>query len=166
MGEQTTNLGQSGGHYVSIRKKRGRAKASLQLPLTPMIDVVFQLLIYFLLTAFIPPEGRIPGTLPRLGAPAEPTAVDLRPIRILIRPTDVTRRSVSYEIQGTSEPIEEPAVLYERLLGRRESLGARGNEVPIIIVPRQDVKWSFVLEAFNQAVRARFKHIGWGFRAG
>ena len=146
MAEQTTNQGQSGGHYVSVRRKRGRARVRFQLPLTPMIDVTFLLLIYFLLTAFVPPEGRIPGTLPRLGAPAEQSVVDLRPIRIFLRPVGPQRENVSYEIQGTSKPIEEPAVLYERLLARRERLGVRGGEVPIIIVPRADVRWSYVLE--------------------
>ena len=37
-------------HYVSPRAKRGRDKARIGVPMTAMIDVTFQLLIYFILT--------------------------------------------------------------------------------------------------------------------
>jgi biopolymer transport protein ExbD len=37
-------------HHVSQRTKRGRLKPKMAPPLTPMIDVTFLLLLYFLLT--------------------------------------------------------------------------------------------------------------------
>ena len=43
LGDETT-------HYESARKKRARPKAKMQPPLTPMIDVTFQLLLFFLLS--------------------------------------------------------------------------------------------------------------------
>jgi hypothetical protein len=38
--------------------------------------------------------------------------------------------------------------------------GAKADEAPVFISPTRDVRWAFVVEAFNQAVRARFKNIG------
>jgi biopolymer transport protein ExbD len=48
---------------------RGGAKFGLDVKMAPMIDVIFQLLIFFLCTAgFTAVESVLPTTLPRMGA--------------------------------------------------------------------------------------------------
>ena len=145
-------------HYVSQRKLRGRKKAKLQPPLTPMIDVTFQLLLYFLLTCtFRPDEGQIPGSLPsEVGVTTQQTA-PLKPIRVVLQPRGQNRQSVQYEVDNLP-PIDHPSELYRVLMGRQEAIGS--NEVPVVIHARGDVRWKFVVEVFNAAVRAKFKNIG------
>jgi biopolymer transport protein ExbD len=122
-----------------------------------MVDVAFQMLLFFLLTScFRPPEGQIPGTLPRGQGPGV-GAVDqaiVKPLRIALRPAE---EGVVYEL-GNSAVFTDPDGLYQALIARQKAFGS--NEVPVIIQPRWDVPWQYVVEADNQAHRAKFKTIG------
>lgn len=92
-------------------KRRFRAEApsskDTDLQLTPMIDVVFQLLIFFLIgTKFRVPEGELEAYLPRDEGP--PTAlhkplVDIKEVRITLR---VSQR-------GAVDPDAPPNVLLD-----------------------------------------------------
>ena len=42
--------GEDSVHYVPPRKKRKQGSGKMQPPLTPMIDVVFQLIIFFIVS--------------------------------------------------------------------------------------------------------------------
>ena len=146
-------------HYVSARTKRERPKPKMQPPLTPMIDVTFQLLLFFLLSfTFREAEGNIPGTLPEegTGGVAAQEMLD-RPIIVNLRPTGDRREFVIYEISELSVSPRDAKELYAQLVMRR---GQLGKQVPVVIKPRGDVRWQFVVEAFNQAVRAQFENIG------
>jgi len=145
-------------HYVSARAKRGRKKAKIGVPMTAMIDVTFQLLIYFILTTtFRQAEGQIPGTLPKAGAAGADTMQQLNtPIKITLHPTGASNETVAYEISGVHEQITEPQVLLEVLKERRD-IG--GVDSPVIIKSRRDVRWRFVVEVFNQVVANEFKNI-------
>ncbi len=145
-------------HYVPPRLKRGRPRPRLQPPLTPMIDVTFQLLLFFLLTTTFRHEGHILGTLPQKGGIAAGQIVELRPIRIMLRPTGIDRTGCIYEISGHGVGTDSPRQLYEVLRARQRAV--ESDELPVIIQPRPDVRWRYVVEAFNQAVRAKFKNVG------
>ena len=151
-------------HHGSARKDRAKKarkkQANMQPPLTPMIDVTFQLLLFFLLTCeFRESEGLIPASLPAKGTMAQ--QVDDKPppdpIRIRIRPGQ-TAEQANYEITGVDFVIATPEELYQFLDQRAEKVGSR--EVPIVILPTGDVPWTFVVQAFNQAVRAKYEKIG------
>ena len=143
------------------KKKQGGVKSGgMQPPMTPMIDVTFQLLLFFLLTCeFRESEGNIPGTLPAKGTLANPTpdTPPPEPVQIRIRPS-ANRAAASYEMTGVNVVINSPSELFSHLKSRQEQL--QSDEVPIVILPSPDVPWEFVVEAFNQAVRARFRKIG------
>jgi len=148
-------------HYVSQRRKRSRPKAKIQPPMTPMIDVTFQLLIFFLVaTNFRETEGYIPGTLPEKGAITQvkrPPSV-IPPIRITLRPLGQANELVSYELDHLEKEFSDPKELYRLLKARQQKLQAR--DIPIIIEPWSGVRWQFVVEAYNQVVRAEFTTIG------
>ena len=151
-----------GDERVHHNAQAGKPKRStnLQPPMTPMIDVTFQLLLFFLLTCeFRESEGVIPGTLPVIGdgriVMIPPPQAD--PIQIRLIPS-ADRQSASYELTGVSTVITSPRELGKLLKVRQEQLGSR--EVPVVIYPRPDVPWGFVVEAFNQANKARFQKIG------
>jgi len=118
-----------------------------------MIDVTFQLLLFFLLACeFRGSEGRIPGTLPGIpgGARFDPITVTLC--------RSANDASAYYRLNGLTEAITSPQQLYDRLRERQAALGTR--DVPVVIHPNANVPWEFVVEAFNQAVRAEFTRIG------
>jgi len=143
-------------HYVSERNKRALQPASVQPPLTPMIDVTFQLLLYFLLTStFQPNEGEIPGTLPSAGhttAPDDP----LKPIRVTVSPEGMMAENAQYQV-GRLAPVTTPEELFEALAGQRRQFP--DADIPVVIKPQGDVRWQFVTEVFNAAIRAKFKKI-------
>jgi biopolymer transport protein ExbD len=141
-------------HYVSERKQRGQPPAKLQPPLTPMIDVTFQLLLYFLLTStFRPNEGQIPGTLPEKGAGTSENP--MKPVKVYLRTRGSESDRVQYEVDQIV--VDRPEELYKTLMSRRRS---GTEETPVIIKPEASVRWKFVVEVFNAAVRAKYKNIG------
>lgn len=147
------------------RTRAGRARfggtggGKIQPPLTPMIDVTFLLLLYFILTANVnAEEGNIPGTLPRQAGVASEQEVPLKPLRVRLMPIGSRRQDAQYSIAGEGASLESPEQLYQRLVARRDALGT--EEIPVIIDPVGNVRWKFVLEAYNQAVRARYKNVG------
>lgn len=145
-------------HYVSERKQRGRQDVKMQPPLTPMIDVTFQLLLYFLLTStFKPDEGQIPGSLPERG-PSAATPKPRPPIRITLRPRGVNREYVTYEVDNLT-PVDRQEDLYKMLMTRQQS-GSVDVETPVQIRPWANVRWKHVVGAFNASVRAKYENIG------
>ena len=152
-------------HYVSERQKREKLKTAvnMQPPLTPMIDVVFQLLLFFLLTCqFIQEEGQIRATLPKISGP---TVASLRkePIKIRLTPTGVDDEGVLIEITGAANlTLGEVPKIWDFLMNfkRRAQPGVEEVEIPVIITPRGKVRWDFVVDTFNQAIRAKYKNVG------
>ena len=146
-------------HYVSPRKKRPRAKPKMQPPLTPMIDVTFQLLLFFILTfTFKQSEGLIPGTLPQGDISNAPPAVD-KPIYIMVKFASGEPKTPVYEIPGMSRRITQPGELYDYLMGQKQIA-----ERAVVVQPWANVRWEHVVNAFNQAVRAEYKKIGFAMR--
>ncbi len=143
-------------HYVPPRKKRPNERKAMQPPLTPMIDVTFQLLLFFLLTfTFRAAEGLIPGSLPQAGKGGEANP-DM--IYIRVRPHADDETGVVYEIKGENRQIYQASKLYA-ILAQRKKL-AKSADPPVVIEPRGDVLWEHVVNAFNQTVRADYKKIG------
>ncbi len=143
-------------HHVSERAKRERPKPKMQPPLTPMIDVTFQLLLFFLLTmTFRQAEGIIPGSLPRQGAVGQETEVPLEKITISVRPQG---DAALFEVGGIEVGTSSPEQLYQQLVGKREAIGS--TKPPVEIRPSGDVAWAHVVNAYNQALRAKFENIG------
>jgi biopolymer transport protein ExbD len=171
-------------HYASIRKRRGRPKAKIQPPLTPMIDVTFQLLLFFLLAATFRSESNIPGSIPKQGALTGPPTVEIMPVEVIVRQRGIGQDSTpvyGVKVQAIamldvaddlSVPRQRETAakqLYEELKKRHAAAG--DPKVPAIIRPEVDlervaageyqyVRWQYVAEAYNQAVRAGFKEIG------
>ena len=126
--------------------------------MTPMIDVTFQLILFFILTfEFRESEGAIPATLPVDGPPPGTVILLPDPIQIRVLPS-ADRLSARYELTGVTTAITSVRELGDLLRLRQEQLGSR--EAPVVIYPNPDVPWGFVVEAFNQAKRAKFERIG------
>jgi len=147
--------------YIPERKKRekDRGPTVMQPPLTPMIDVVFQLLLFFLLGCqFRMSEGQIQARLPDISGPQSTPPIQVDPIKVLLSPAGLEGEAVRIEIADSNLSTNDPRALHGYLLQLRDRY--ESDEVPVIITPAHEVRWTHIVEAFNQAVRARFKNIG------
>ena len=151
-------------HYISARKERETEKkhgsTSIQPPLTPMIDIVFQLLLFFLLACtFRANEGQIAANLPDISGPP-PSIVSVDPIDITLRASGEDSLGVLISVQHTDVPLTTAEQLYAYLTKMKERHGDKASEVPVTIKPLGNVRWMHVVNAFNQAIRADYKKVG------
>lgn len=151
-------------HYVPPRQRRVRASRQVQPPLTPMIDVVFQLLLFFLLgTSFREQEGQLLASLPEKGG-ITASEVIVQELNLEIHAAGAMGvryyvRGENMGIEGSGESLKSAAnELHQLLVERRQK--QTGTELSVFISPAPDVRWEYVVEAFNQAVRAGYKKVG------
>jgi biopolymer transport protein ExbD len=137
-------------------------KVKTELNVIPLVDVMFMMILFFVLgTHFRQSEGQIPATLPRDGGPGEGSSVQGGQLQISIRPDGGD--GAIYEVSGHRGVIHDGAELYQALEARR---GEIGDAKTVIISPGSETRWQYAVEAFNQAVRARYKAVGFGAVAG
>ncbi len=161
------NLGDQGEtvHHEK-RHKRDMRPASMTLNLTSMIDVVFQLLIYFILTiAFVMGEGIITANLPTgsgVAAESDPLA---QKIEIVLSSAGTQGIGYRIRLEGMAEAPTNFTSLAEMLTRFRHDPATNPGgiydpkETPVIIRPEGDVRWQHVVNAFNAAVTAKFQNV-------
>ncbi len=142
-----------------------------ELQLTPMIDVVFQLLIFFLIgTKFRVPEGELEAYLPRdEGPPTElhKPLVDVKEVRITLR---VSQR-------GATDPDAPPIVLLDNtaspgvvegggmawLRGRLMDISSSDKTVleklPIVIEAEPHLAYRWVIETLDICRAVGFRQV-------
>jgi biopolymer transport protein ExbD len=154
--------------HVRTRQRHKRGRAQIGLNLTAMIDVVFLLLVYFMVaTQFKLGEEIYRMDLPErqpAQAPLDPFDLDDEPLRITV--ASLGSGAYQLRIEG---PYEQPVTfddLHQFLRARRIGQGTMGGlfepDHPIIIAPAGSTRWDHVIEAFNSAVRARYTNITFG----
>ncbi len=141
-----------------MARRRMPVPASTELNLTSMIDVVFQLLIYFIVgTSFAMGEQSYRMDLPERRGSAQ------------IDPLELDDDPITVEVLGGGRiavpgPWSAP-VTVDRLTGFLEKQRAdRGGlieiDTPMKIRPRAEVNWGDAVEAFNAAVAAGYEAVG------
>ena len=154
-------------HHKSARRKRKEVGPTrMDLNLTSMIDVVFQLLLYFIITAsFTEGEGVITANFPT-GSGGAPDPLKLeQPIKIIVS----SKGQTGYRIGVDKSPTDPSTFgdLHKMLEGMQEANGGFfKDDNPVIIQPSADVRWQHVVNAFNAAIRARFKNIAFAQHGG
>ena len=146
-------------HHVSQRKKRkkGVGGEDIELQLTSMIDVIFQLLIYFVITAnFMIDEGTILATLPGNAAETDKVQTPEQPVVIELRSGD---DGVTYDLTVDGYRIDGAAGLFAYLDGQVKG-GAIAIDDPVQIKPQGEVRWQHVVNVFNACVRAKLEEVG------
>lgn len=145
-------------HHVSQAKKRrkGVGGEQMELQLTSMIDVIFQLLIYFIITAnFVIDEGTIKAKLPGDSAQAQKLD-DTIPTNIYI---NTSGDAIDYTLRIDSTSVDNISELYGILMGRIEA-GSLDVDDQVTIHPQGKVRWQHVVNVFNACVKADLEAVG------
>ena len=125
-------------------RQRNRSRAEADLDMTPLIDVVFLLLIFFLVTAAYATQDQtvIPVELPQ-GTSGEAAAADERVSVVLQRDARVR---ILYE--GEEELVDAtPEALREALRG----VHARSPEAAVFLRGDRDVSYGEIMEVLDVA---------------
>ncbi|MHC5002632.1 MAG: ExbD/TolR family protein [Planctomycetota bacterium] len=144
-----------------------RGHARLTLNLTAMIDVVFLLMIYFLVAT----EFKSDEEVYRLDLPArspstqtsDPFDLDQEPLRIVVTSTGDATTAYRLRVDG---PYPQPATFEElrrfldqRRIGPGSPAGLFEVDHPILVAPGPTTRWEHAIEAFNAVARARYENI-------
>ena len=137
------------------------ASGRIGVNLTPMIDVVFQLLIYFLLaTNFALGEQVFRLDLPDRGSGEvqDPFEIPEEPLRILVSSNGVNGESIGLKILGPYPQPDSLKSLEQFLIESRASAGGGFflEDHPVDIVPEETTHWEHVVDVFNAAIRAGY----------
>jgi biopolymer transport protein ExbD len=152
---------------VPVPKRRPTGHARLSLNLTSMIDVVFLLLIYFMVaTEFRQGEEIFRMDLPDREAALrqrDPFDLDEEPLRVMVSSTGMTREACRLMIDG---PYPQPAgfaELHDFLRRRQVNPHTTGGlfepDHPIVVTPTGTTRWEHAIEAFNAAVSAGYHNV-------
>lgn len=146
-------------HHVSTRKKRkkGVGGEDMQLQMTSMIDVVFLLLIYFVITAnFTIDEGTLVATMPGNSSQDRPEDDLDPPMNIELTSAD---DGVTYAIVVNGERITNATALGVYLKNRVATANMAKDDI-VQIKPQGVVRWQHVVNVFNACVTAELESVG------
>ena len=144
------------------KAERREQPPKMQPPMTPMIDCVFQLIIFFML---IPNqqagEGYLTTNLPSTSGPvAGKQQKDVQRIKIELEVPDNDNKSVNIVLNDSQVFGRN----FGGLLAALQGLKARGlpEDHPVLISPWMGTRHKWVVRAFDMAVAARFTNIHFG----
>lgn len=148
----------------------------MALNVIPMIDVVFQILVFFLFAGRLAgrelifrvdlPSGAVaPVAAPAAaedpadpGAAGDPFALDREPLRVLVTTTGAEPEDYRLEVVGLAESprtFEElRSALRRQLVDPASGHGLFLADHPVILEPSPATTWEHSVGAFNAAVRA------------
>ena len=150
-------------HHKARHARRTERTVPMSLNLTSMIDVIFLLLVFFVVTAsFAPGEGILTAKLPQGTGTGDPLDPPTLPLNIAITPTGAY--GYRLEIEGLAAVPADFEHLYHQLVSLQynealQRTGTHKTDDPIVIMPTGDVRWQHVVNAFNAAIRARYTKI-------
>lgn len=163
-GSFVADIPAAGDDDAGPKKQAGQKMEELNL--TSMLDVTFQLLIFFVLTAsFAMSEGILAAELPKLGGASSETAEEPPDKPVKIRLTAAGYEQVLIQVEGQRR-VNDFEDLYQLLAGLQyndtNAGGIYKEDNPIIIEPGNETGWGFVVSAFNACIRAKYISVSFG----
>lgn len=150
-------------------RKRLRVPVKFQPPLMPLIDVMFTLMLFFLVgTTIRQQEGLIASTLPETGGSLD-QSVKVPPVNVTVDVRAIggggaryfTSRGQSFDdFAGRGESNVAAIAVFQYLEQYRDQLKLTPENSQVVIRPTGDVAWQFIVQVYNQAVRAKFTKVG------
>lgn len=144
----------------SQRRRRARRKAwTMSLNLTPMIDLVFLLLFFFLVVSrFGALEGVLPTQIPTR-SPAIADEVPRTPIRVRLTSQPGQPAICRVTIDRFNETPLELSALLDALMKIRNLDAGFDQHTPVHLIAGDDVAWDHVVNAYNAAFAAQYTRI-------
>ena len=144
----------------ALRKARGGRRALLGVSLTGMIDVVFNLLIFFVVITTAPQrEGFLAGELPRGSEVQGAVEVPALPIMIRVYAGD-SFDDCQVEMGGLEEDPQSFRELYEFLLAMHiDGGGLYEADNPVVLNLGEGVSVDQMVKTYNAVVLAGFDNI-------
>ena len=136
-----------------MRLPRAQSTSELEVKMTPMIDVVFLLLVFFVWTSsFETPEYDLPGAVAETPTGGTAENVDTPPPvesfdEIVIK---LVSRNGLPQIEMASTPLESMQDVRDRV---REIIDL-GVQPPVVIDPEPEIEMSFAVAVFDAAREA------------
>jgi biopolymer transport protein ExbD len=131
---------------MNFRETRSRRRAEPNIELTPLIDVVFLLLIFFLITTtFVHSDNQqLPLNLPSAAAGESLTQGE---------------RTVVYVSAGGGLQIDEETVKPEEVSQRLEALFSENPDTHLLIKGDKATNYGHVTDVIDEARRVGFKKV-------
>ena len=126
-----------------------------ELQIAPLIDVVFLLLIYFIMTAqLIKKEANIKFMLP---APADPSTVTVMPVEVLIQLTP----EGAVEVDGIQYPQNDRNLndLVERLKSQKKLADAQNTKFYVNLLPSHETAHYRVIDVMDACAAAGVQNL-------
>jgi biopolymer transport protein ExbD len=149
------------------RKRKTAEAVEPDLPITPMLDMSFQLLFYFVVTfKVVPTEAQIPLALPKEDggpAPTLPTVLEDEPEEVVVQVTStaggiggITLRSGKAVAEGEKLGAN-PAALYTRLQELAKTAGQKGSKLRLEMA--DELSYANVIKLVDESRRAGFERV-------
>ena len=138
---------------------RRHSKKPPELRMTPMIDIVFNLIIFFILTqSFKATEGYLPTNLPaEAGCVIQPPGCRLNGYRIDL---DAVGQDGSVDLWLNGVRMSDFRELRRQLIAAADVLSpGQRNDVTVVISPTTGTWHKHVVAAFDAAIAARLPNI-------
>ena len=148
--------------------RSGGDRARLVLAITPMIDVVFLLLVYFVLTSGFGGQERLLRAQMKPddpGAPPAAQALALEEEPLVVRVARASGATVIALPQGLAQPADSAAlerILRDALITAETPHGFYAADHPVRLAPARDVPWEDVVAVFRAVTGAGYRSIAFG----
>ncbi len=139
-----------------MKLKRKPASEKLEIPITPMIDCVFLLLIFFMVTSTLHrQEADISFALPGVADQSEPVEIpDEQIIEIY-----ADGRVLLNELEYDAPDLHDLPELIDMLIRFKASANANKTEAMITIAPADTVKHQRVVDVLNACAAAKIDNV-------
>ena len=144
---------------MSIQQKvlghlRGRQRKRLSLRMTPMIDVIFLLLTFFILTArFRTPEEFLPIMLPTATDKTESGVIEPLTVRLISMENgfvaEIGTTESATDITVNDSMLEQDLVEFTRILAKVLGEQKRTASDPIELRCDETLKWDYLVKVYN-----------------
>lgn len=128
---------------------------SAKLDIAPLIDVVFLLLIYFMVTAsMVKKEADLSFMLPAVSQPSEPLQL---PIEVLIEVSELGDIVINGMVFGNEE--QKMDDLIGQLLSLKEAADSSGSELIVNIMPADKALHGRIIHVMDACAAANVKNM-------
>lgn len=142
-------------------RKSGSGDSKVTLEMTPMIDVVFQLLIFFMFTfKIVSVEGEFAITMPAVeqgsAAPTSENITALPDIQVRLMAAENGELAGIQVGENQVNSLDELAATLKAIVGDDPQVA---GDVEMQIVAPENLKYGFVVGTINAAARVRIQKI-------